>query len=325
MPITVRHLGPITAPPPRPPSDNELGQIRIPCQDEILQALRAEAPERNELRAALIEQRIIHSRDLECSPSGNRRVKRVIEEIQSSYRKSLESAEKTMLEFQERFLNRAFELAETDIIPISRNEIRRRLGRLTIAVTDPIKTKDTDPEFVQNTLTIKMPVPVLAGRFFYDDFAHEALHGLAGEDYVEATISNGDAATTQELRTCRRGLYFDVPMPNGRNILFSWLDEGLIEHLLGFFVLRCKRSENCYPDEVDIIKTLTDSEGRYRVPLRKLTEAYFANYDASAPNGKRYPEWSELNKFLPIKTLNQINRIIEEKGERAGAKWLRQG
>lgn len=144
MPITVRHLGPITAPPPRPPSDNELGQIRIPCQDEILQALRAEARE-NELRAALIEQRIIHSRDLECSPSGNRGVKKLVKEIQSSYRKSLESAEKTMLEFQERFLNRTLELAGTDIIPISRNEIRRRLGRLTIAVTDPITTKVTDP------------------------------------------------------------------------------------------------------------------------------------------------------------------------------------
>lgn len=321
MPITVRHLGPITSPPVRPPIDGDLAQVRTPPRDEILRALRTGGAE-NGLRGALITAGMIRPRDLECGRGFNRYLEGAIHEIQANYRRSIHRAPDIMSSFQNRFLARALELAGTDVIPIPRDEIRRRFERLAFTLVDPIKTRVTEPEFDDSTLTLRIPVPILDGVLSFDDFAHEALHGLAGEDIVQAIVSHDDSHSTQKTRACRRGLYFDVPMPDGRNLLFKWLDEGLVEYLTRYFVTRKERYEDAYPDEVKIIKTLTDAGGRYRVPLRKLTDAYFANYDASAPEGRRYPEWTELNKSLPIATLNRINRIIEGKGVKAGARWL---
>lgn len=320
MRIAVRHIDPnLKIGSESPP--NDLADAIPPLRGAILKSLRESGS--SELVAELLDQGVLKLHDF-TTPHVNHRLANTAEVIRANYAHSIAMAERTFQEFSRKFLAQAKVLARSGTLTISSDEIDRRYKRISFQLVDPIKSGYQDPEFDDHEFAIRIPIPILTGEFKYSDFAHEAIHGLAGRNVVEFTVPNGARPSETGRLASRKGLRFNVPMPDGGNDLFEWLDEGLVEYLTSFFVPSLQRQREAYPHEVSIIKTLTNPKGCYRVPLEKLTAAYFADFDFRAEPGHRYPEWRDLNSVFPIQQINKINLLIETYGAERIAPLLAQ-
>lgn len=310
MRIAVRHIDPnFKIGSDSPPSD--LADAIPPHRGAILKSLRESGS--SELVAELLDQGVLKLHDF-TTPHVNHRLANTAEVIRANYAHGVAIAERTFQEFSRKFLAQAKVLARSGTLAITSDEVERRYKRISLQLVDPIKSGYQDPEFDDHEFAIRIPIPILTGEFKYSDFVHEAIHGLAGRNVVEFTVSNGGGAAEKGRLASRKGLRFNIPMPEGGNDLFEWLDEGLVEYLTSLFVPSLQKRREAYPDEVSIIKTLTNPKGCYRVPFEKLTAAYFADFQYSAAQGDRYPQWRELNSVLPIQQLNKINALIETYG-----------
>jgi hypothetical protein len=298
-----------------------LADMRAPSKKAILQSLRKNHS--NELALELLEVSRLRARDIH-SEVPNEQLDRLIEKVRRNYSRGVKVAEPVIADFYQRFVEQAKTFSKTGLIPLSPDEIDRRLKRLSFELVDPIKEGVTESEYMVSRFVIRIPVPVTTGRFLYADFAHEVLHGLAGRNVVSFSTAAQDRSAPQSTIACRAGLRFQVPMPQGVNDLFEWLDEGLVEYLTVKFEPHLQKRDEAYTSEVSIIKSLIDPNGYYRVPLSTLTAAYFADFDYRKQQGSRYPEWQQLNAAFPIHQITKINYLVETFGVDKVAPLLKQ-
>lgn len=293
---------------------SDLGTLTPPETTDIVRRLRQSAGTR--LSEALVHTGTLDNKDLRLHKI-NRRLAETAQSMRTNYQEALITAEQVFRDFSKRFLMQAKALTWTGTIPLSPNVIEERFRRLSIKLIDPIRTGSTDPEFDHESLTIRIPVPVIEGTFSYTDFVHEALHGIAGRNAANVTVRCNGKATDTTTEVVRSGLRFLIPNLQRDRDLFEWLNEGLVEHLVGFFVPVEKQDSSAYCDEVDIIRALTAPDGLYKIPLNLLTAAYFAHYDPTMPVGIRYPEWHDLTRIFPTSEMAKISALIAARGTEA--------
>jgi hypothetical protein len=318
MSISLRHLPPETTIKGEAPS-SDLAEATAPSAHEILKRLRA-LPSR-EIVDDLLYEGSITLDDL-VARNGNARTTETIESMRANYANSIATANKTFRDFSWRFLAQAKALSGTGILPISAEQIEVRFRQLSFELIDPIKSQSPSPEFDTHERIVRIPIPLTTGDFNYADFVHEAIHGIAGRHVMELSCTEGAKAESVERTVGRTGLHFDIPLPDGWSRHFEWLDEGIVEHLTEHFVPHLKVHREARRFEVDIVRTLTNPKGFYKIPLRALTAAFFANFDPSAEPGLRYPQWSDLNDIFPIGHLNKIDKMVEKFGEEKVAKLV---
>jgi predicted house-cleaning noncanonical NTP pyrophosphatase (MazG superfamily) len=244
----------------------------------------------------------------------NRRLAETAQSMHTNYQEAINTSEQVFREFSKKFLIQAKALTWTGLIPLAPDALEARFKKLSIQLIDPIRSGSTDPEFDFFALTIRIPIPVIGGTFSYTDFVHEALHGIAGRHTAHVILRDDGQLTDTATEVIRSGLRFTLPHMQKDRDLFEWLNEGLVEHLVSFFVAEENQENLAYVDEVDIIRALTAPEGLYRIPLGALTAAYFAHYDPSVPVGIRYPEWHDLTQVFPTREMAKISRLIEQHG-----------
>ena len=311
MSISLRHLPPDTTIKPETPS-NDLAEATAPSAHEILKRLRA-LPSR-ELVDEILYEGSLTLDDL-VARRGNERTTRTVEAMRLNYANSITAADTIFRDFSWRFLAQAKALSGMGIIPISSDEIESRFKRLSFELIDPIKSRTACPEFDTHERIVRIPVPMVTGKFNYADFVHECIHGIAGRHVMEFRCTEGAKAESVERTVSRTGLHFDIPLPDGWSRHFEWLDEGIVEHLTEHFVPTLKVHREARRYEVDLVKALTNPKGFYKIPLPALTAAFFANFDPSAEPGLRYPQWSDLNDIFPIAQLNKIDALVASFGE----------
>ncbi len=244
----------------------------------------------------------------------NRRLADAARILQHNHDSFVRKAPEIIQDYSERFLRKAEHLYWSNVIPIEPCTIRDRFKRLKICLLDSTKSGHIAPTFVPGCLTIMLPVPVLDGCLAYEDFVHEALHGISGRHAAKATFQGVRDLGTTITQTMRGGLCFAIPTLEGSCDRFSWFNEGVTEHLASLFIPECKQSNQAYMHEVDLVRTLVAPHGLYKIPLRAITAAYFADFNPTAEPTLRYPEWSDLNSVLPIAELLKISRLIECRG-----------
>jgi hypothetical protein len=306
MYVTLRHLPPDTKIKPENPS-NDRAEATAPSAHEIIKRLRA--LQSRDLVDELLCDGTLTFDDV-VTRYGNEETTRTVEAMRRNYANSIATAEKVFKDFSWRFLAQAKALSAMGTISIPHEEIETRFRRLSFELIDPIKSKSPHPEFDTHDMSVRIPVPLVTGKFNYADFVHEAIHGISGRHVVSFVCDEGAKAETMERAVSRTGLHFDIPLRDGWSRRFEWLDEGIVEHLTEHFVPHLKVHREARRFEVDIVKALTNPRGFYRIPLSVLTAAFFANFEPSAEPGLRYPQWSDLNDTFPIAHLNKIDKLI---------------
>jgi hypothetical protein len=244
----------------------------------------------------------------------NRRLASVACMLQRNHDSFVGKSAEICKEYSEQFLRRAEQLSWSGIIPLEPRTIKERFSRLDFCHIDSTKSGDITPRFDADDLTIWLPIPVLDGCLPYEDFVHEALHGISGRHVAHAKLHGARDLVTTTTETIRSGLRFTVPGLETYSDRFIWLNEGMTEHLSSLFLPESEQSCPAYQDEVDLVRTLIAPQGVYRIPLRAITAAYFADFHPAEAPSLRYPEWYDLNAVLPIAELLKISRLIERRG-----------
>jgi hypothetical protein len=292
----------------------DLAAASAPASHEMAKLLR-------DCRSSKIAEELLTRGDLQPLDFGstriNHRLSQAAELFCAHYETALQEAEQTFRDFSRRFLIQAKGLTWDRTIALSPDEVESRFLSLKTELVDPIKAGSEDALFDALTLTIRIPVPVMDGTFSYADFVHEALHGISGRHAAQVEFHKRNKETFEEKCVLRSGLRFDIPNSDEDHVFFHWLNEGLVEYLTELFVPENKRTEVAYEDEVNIIRALTEPNGRYKIPLQTLTAAFFANHDPAVEHGLRFPEWHDLTRIFPVRQMHKISHLIERDGAEA--------
>ena len=292
------------------PSPN-IASLTPPDTTEIVRRLRQSAG--MSLSEELVDTGAVDFKDLRLHKI-NRRLADTAQSMRANYEEALKNSNQVARDFSKKFLMQAQALTWTCVIPLSPHVIEERFRRLSVEFFDPLRAGTSHPEFDHYTLTIKLPLPIVRGTFSYMDFVHEALHGISGRHACVVTLSDDKKILDITNEVTRSGLRFTLPHLHKPLSVFEWLNEGLVEHLVSFFIPDEKQDSIAYPNEVDIIRALTAPDGLYKIPLRTLTAAFFADYDHRALLGIRYPEWHDLTRVFPTQEMLKISRLIDNYG-----------
>ncbi len=290
--------------------DSHFASLTVPSEGEMVRRIKTIG--NPDLFRDFNEASLITRQDL-ASTRINGRLASLVRRCHFNHQKAVDTFKDEMERFSKQFLMQARTLIWSGKLPLSIDELERRFNLLSFELLNPLQGHGINPECSTRRLAVRMPIPFLTGAFDYSDFVHEALHGISGRAVATVTQIKTSTSYQTSLEVLRTGLSFEIPVAGGKmKTYFEWLNEGIVESLVPLFVSSGKGSEDIYEEEVKLLRLLTDPEGKYKVPMASILAAFFADYQKDAETGLKFPEWHDLNKFLPAKQLRKMDRLIEK-------------
>lgn len=129
---------------------------------------------------------------------------------------------------------------------------------------------------------------------------HEVLHSVAGKAILRDPNARDDE-NSEEFRVIKDGLAFmfgkqrEAPREWPYKRRFTWLNEAVTEKT-AFQILNRDRPAS-RQKEINLYELLRQ-KGRTELPDEMFKEAYFEDFDLSAPVGQRLPKWHQLRHAI---------------------------
>ncbi len=203
--------------------------------------------------------------------------------VENFKRKTAEFAQK-LLEIKARFRSRALEAIASGYLPITVEELDRRMEATTVELCDSVENQFDDFDGDHNVETEHIRIGSHVPEAYWDHaITHESIHALSGRTVIH------QSGERPRLGHQRLGVRFASAWADKKKARFRWLNEAITERitidLLG-------ESDGSYDTEREVLQGLIDRG----IPREELYRAYFENYDAKA--AVPIPAWKKLTETI---------------------------